>query len=66
MTELPSAAVGPNVRWRWDRGLVARAVSINGDGQADKVSAADENGVLSVTRPKREEARPEKITSAVK
>jgi HSP20 family molecular chaperone IbpA len=46
--------------------LVARAVSINGDGQADKVSAADENGGLTVTRPKREEARPEKNTSAVK
>jgi len=33
--------------------------------QADKVSAAYENGVLTVTLPKREEAKPKKITVAV-
>jgi HSP20 family protein len=34
--------------------------------QADKVSAAYENGVLTVTLPKREEAKPRKITVAIK
>ena len=34
--------------------------------QADKVSATYENGVLTVTLPKKEEAKPRKITVAVK
>lgn len=34
--------------------------------QADKISAAYENGVLTVTLPKREEAKPRKVTVAVK
>ncbi len=33
--------------------------------QSDKVSAAYENGVLTVTLPKREEAKPRKISVAV-
>lgn len=33
--------------------------------QADKVGAAYENGVLTVTLPKREEAKPRKISVAV-
>jgi HSP20 family protein len=33
--------------------------------QADKISAAYENGVLTVTLPKREEAKPRKVTVAV-
>jgi HSP20 family protein len=44
----------------------SRAVSIAEDVQADKVSAAYENGVLTVTLPKREEAKPKKISVAVK
>jgi HSP20 family protein len=44
----------------------SRSVAINEEVQADKVSAAYENGVLTVTLPKREEAKPKKITVAVK
>ncbi len=36
-----------------------------GTVQADKVSAAYENGVLTVTLPKCEEAKPKKVTVAV-
>jgi HSP20 family protein len=43
-----------------------RSVSITDEVQADKVSAAYENGVLTVTLPKREEVKPKKITVAVK
>lgn len=42
-----------------------RSVSIPEQVQADKVSAQYENGVLTVTLPKREEAKPKKITVAV-
>jgi HSP20 family protein len=44
----------------------SRAVNIADEVQADKVSAAYENGVLTVTLPKREEAKPKKISVAVK
>jgi len=44
----------------------SRSVSLNDAVQADKVSAAYENGMLTVTLPKREEAKPKKITVAVK
>ena len=44
----------------------SRSVSIPEDVHADKVSAAYENGVLTVTLPKKEEAKPRKITVAVK
>ena len=44
----------------------SRSVSLNDAVQADKVGAAYENGVLTVTLPKREEAKPKKITVAVK
>lgn len=43
-----------------------RSIRIPEDVQADKVSAAYENGVLTVTLPKVEAARPKKITVAVK
>ena len=43
-----------------------RSIALNDAVQADKVSAAYENGVLTVTLPKREEAKPKKITVAVK
>jgi HSP20 family protein len=45
---------------------LSRSVSLNEAVHADKVSAAYENGVLTVTLPKREEAKPKKITVAVK
>ncbi len=44
----------------------SRSVSIADEIQTDKVAAAYENGVLTVTLPKREEAKPKKITVAVK
>lgn len=44
----------------------SRSVNIPDEVQADKVSAVHENGVLTVTLPKREEAKPRKITVAVK
>ncbi len=43
-----------------------RVLSLGEDVQADKVSAAYENGVLTVTLPKREQAQPKKISVAVK
>ncbi len=46
--------------------LFSRAVHIAQEVQAEKVSAAYENGVLTVTLPKREEVKPKKITVAVK
>jgi HSP20 family protein len=40
----------------------SRSVNIPSAVQADKVAAAYENGVLTVTLPKREEAKPRKIS----
>lgn len=45
---------------------INRTVSVPADVSADQVSAAYENGVLTVTLPKREEVQPKKITVAVK
>ena len=44
----------------------SRTVKLADDVDAEKVSAAYENGVLTVTLPKREEAKPRKVTVAVK
>jgi len=44
----------------------SRSVSIPEEVQAEKVSAAYENGILTVTLPKREEIKPKKITVAIK
>lgn len=44
----------------------SRTLTIPAEISADQVSAAYENGVLTVTLPKREEAKPKKITVAVK
>jgi HSP20 family protein len=43
-----------------------RSVRVEDEVQADHVVAAYENGILTVTLPKREEAKPKKITVAVK
>ena len=42
-----------------------RSISIPEQVQADKVSATYENGVLTVTLPKQEQAKPRKINVAV-
>ena len=42
-----------------------RSVAIPESVQADKVTAAYENGVLTVTLPKQEQAKPRKINIAV-
>jgi HSP20 family protein len=44
----------------------SRSLNIPAEVATDQVSAAYENGVLTVTLPKREEAKPKKITVAVK
>jgi HSP20 family protein len=43
----------------------SRLVSIPDEVQADKVSATYENGILTVTLPRKEEAKPKKITVSV-
>lgn len=45
---------------------LSRSISLNDAVDANAISAAYENGVLTVTLPKREEAKPKKITVAVK
>ncbi|MEO6873499.1 MAG: Hsp20/alpha crystallin family protein [Opitutaceae bacterium] len=45
---------------------VTRSLTIPTEISADQVTAAYENGILTVTLPKREEAKPKKITVAVK
>lgn len=52
---------------REDSVSLSRSVSVpDAAVQADKITAAYENGVLTVTLPKREEAKPRKVTVAVK
>jgi len=43
----------------------SRLVSLPDDVQADKVTAAYENGILTVTLPVKEEAKPKKISITV-
>jgi HSP20 family protein len=43
----------------------SRQVSIQDEVQADKVSAVYENGILTVTLPRREEEKPKKISVSV-
>lgn len=44
----------------------SRSVSLPEGIQADKVSAIYENGILTVTLPKREDVKPTRVTVAVK
>jgi HSP20 family protein len=44
----------------------SRSISIPEAVQADKVGAVYENGVLTVTLPKKEEAKPKKVTVEIK
>lgn len=43
----------------------SRALTIADEIQADQVSAVYDNGVLTVTLPKREETKPKKVTVSV-
>jgi HSP20 family protein len=43
----------------------SRSVTIPEHVQSDKVTASYENGVLTVTLPKREEAKPKKVSVAI-
>jgi HSP20 family protein len=43
-----------------------RSIALSESVQADKVTASYENGVLNVTLPKREEAKPKKVTIEIK
>ena len=45
---------------------LSRSLELPEQVQADQISAAYENGVLTVTLPKREEAKPRKISVSVK
>lgn len=45
---------------------LSRSIALPEAVQTDKVSAAYENGVLTVTLPKREEAKPKKVTIEIK
>jgi HSP20 family protein len=45
---------------------LSRSIRVPEEVQSDKVSAAYENGVLTVTLPKREEAKPRKVSVEVK
>lgn len=45
---------------------LSRTLQLGEQVQADKISAAYENGVLTVTLPKREESKPKKVTIEVK
>ena len=45
---------------------LSRSIQLPVDVQTDAVSAVYENGVLTVTLPKREEAKPRKVNVAVK
>ena len=43
----------------------SRSIRLPAEAQTDKITAAYEQGVLTVTLPKREETKPRKITVAV-
>lgn len=45
---------------------VSRTIGLPDDVHPGRVSAAYENGILTVTLPKREEAKPKKVSVAVK
>jgi HSP20 family protein len=44
----------------------SRTIGLSEDVQPDRVAATYENGILTVTLPKREEAKPKKVNIAVK
>lgn len=65
--KVPAAAGAPEGEAKPEESYsFSRSISVNDDVQADKVSAAYENGILTVTLPKREVAQPRKIAVTVR
>lgn len=61
------ASRGESAEGRGDSASVSRSVTVPEDKvAADRISAAYADGVLTVTLPHREEAKPRKVTVAVK
>jgi HSP20 family protein len=54
------------VRKEISQGPFTRSIALPKSVQADKVGARYENGILTVTLPKKEEAKPKQITIEVK
>jgi len=65
-TKKTPAAAGSGEAKEEESFSFSRAISVNEDIHADKVSAAYENGILTVTLPKREAAQPKKIAVTVR
>lgn len=65
-TATSTGATNPDDTTPAARTEFSRAVTIPEAVQADKITAAYENGVLTVTLPKREEAKPRKISIEIK
>ena len=58
----PAAADQPAQIYPLNRSVTVPDAAV----QVDKITAAYENGILTVTLPKREESKPRKVTVAVK
>ena len=60
--ELPSVEKGTWHRRERGHGEFARALTLPGDVDAERVEANFENGILTITLPKHEDSKPKRIT----